>query len=88
MLVIRRRPGETVVIGADIEVEVLSSSPSQVKLGIRAPRDINVVRKEILLVEQQNRVAARKEAAEDLRRLLKSLQQNAEISSKTLPQNR
>ncbi|MEO5924529.1 MAG: carbon storage regulator [Bryobacteraceae bacterium] len=58
MLVIRRRVGETLVIGADIEVEVLESGGSQVKLGIRAPRAIGVVRKEIRTVGEQNQAAA------------------------------
>lgn len=88
MLVIRRRPGETLVIGQDIEVEILASSSSQVKLGIRAPREVNVVRQEILLVEQQNRAAARKDAGVDLHRLLKSLQTGTENSSNTLPRGR
>jgi carbon storage regulator len=50
--------GETLVIGADIEVEVLESGTSQVKLGIRAPRSVGVVRKEIQTVSQQNQAAA------------------------------
>jgi carbon storage regulator len=58
MLVIRRRVGETLVIGSDIEVEVLESGGSQVKLGIRAPREIGVVRKEIRTVGAQNLAAA------------------------------
>jgi carbon storage regulator len=58
MLVIRRRVGETLVIGADIEVEVLESGGSQVKLGIRAPRSVGVVRKEIRTVGEQNLAAA------------------------------
>ena len=88
MLVIRRRPGETVVIGEDVEVEVLSSSSSQVKLGIRAPRQINVVRQEIQLVGEQNQAAARNDTAEDLGQLLKSLQKNADGSSKILQPDR
>ena len=59
MLVIRRRPGESVVIGDEVEIEILDSSASQVKLGIRAPRSVNVVRKEIQVVGDQNRAAAR-----------------------------
>ncbi len=59
MLVIRRRVGETLVIGNDIEIEVLDSGGSQVKLGIRAPRSVGVVRKEIRVVGDQNREAAR-----------------------------
>jgi carbon storage regulator len=60
MLVIRRRIGETLVIGDDIEVEVLDAAGSQVKLGIRAPRSVGVVRKEIQVVGEQNRAAARR----------------------------
>ncbi|HEY7335818.1 MAG TPA: carbon storage regulator [Bryobacteraceae bacterium] len=59
MLVIRRRPGEALLIGGDVEIEVLDATPSQVKLGIRAPRSISVLRKEIHLTSEQNRAAAR-----------------------------
>jgi carbon storage regulator len=58
MLVISRRPGESVFIGDDIEVELLDISHSQVKLGIRAPRQIPVLRSEIRLTAQQNLVAS------------------------------
>lgn len=59
MLVIRRRVGESLLIGDDVEIEVLDSGNSQVKLGIRAPRSIGVFRKEIRTVGEQNRAAAR-----------------------------
>jgi carbon storage regulator len=59
MLVIRRRMGESIVISRDIEVEILEVNGSQVKLGIRAPKAIPVMRKEILLVGEQNQAAAR-----------------------------
>lgn len=58
MLVIRRRPGETLVIGDDIEIEILDASPSQVKLGIRAPKAVPVLRKEIQLTRDQNLASA------------------------------
>ena len=59
MLVIRRRIGESLLIGDGIEIQVLEASGSQVKLGIRAPRAIGVVRKEIKVVGEQNLAAAR-----------------------------
>ena len=71
MLVIRRRVGETLLIGDQIEVEVLESSSSQVKLGIRAPRSIGVVRKEIRMVGEQNRAAAQPILAPRLEEILK-----------------
>ena len=58
MLVIRRRPGEVLLIGDDVEVEILEVTGSQVKLGIRAPREVTILRKEIRLTIEQNRAAA------------------------------
>jgi len=73
MLVIRRRPGESLVIGDEIEVEVLDSSPSQVKLGIRAPKSVSVLRKEIYVVRKQNRAASEEVSSESVEKLLASL---------------
>ena len=58
MLVIRRRAGESFMIGDNMEVEILEIEGSQVKIGIRAPREVPVVRKEIHLTAQQNRSAS------------------------------
>lgn len=77
MLVIRRRPGESLVIGEDIEIEILDASSSQVKLGIRAPKEIPVVRKEIQVVGQQNRSAALGLPGAAVERLLESLKKPA-----------
>jgi carbon storage regulator len=57
MLVIRRRAGESFVIGDNVEVEVLEIAASQVKIGIRAPREVPVLRKEIQVTAEQNRSA-------------------------------
>jgi carbon storage regulator len=73
MLVIRRRPGEILVIGEDIEVEVLDASSSYVKLGIRAPKSVPVMRKEIYVTRQQNLEAAREVSAGTVERLAESL---------------
>jgi carbon storage regulator len=59
MLVIRRKAGESVLIGDDIEIEVIDISPTRVKLGIKAPDTIAILRKEIRLTGEQNRQAAR-----------------------------
>ena len=73
MLVIRRRRGETLVIGGNIEIEILESSSSSVKIGIRAPREIAVVRKEIQLTYDQNLAAARPTDPDALKDLLLAL---------------
>lgn len=59
MLVIRRRAGESIVIAGGIEIEVLETGPTRVKLGIKAPKSVPVMRKEVSLTEEQNRAAAR-----------------------------
>lgn len=58
MLVIRRRPGESIRVGADIEIEVMECGANRVKLGIRAPREIGVWRKEASGAREQNIAAA------------------------------
>jgi carbon storage regulator len=54
MLVIRRRAGESILIGPDIEIEILDAGPNRVKLGIVGPRSTQVVRKEVKLTADNN----------------------------------
>jgi carbon storage regulator len=73
MLVLTRKRNESIMIGDDIEVSVLSVAGEKVRIGIEAPRDIPVFRKEIYLEIQQQRLeegtSAREEVDEALRRL-------------------
>jgi carbon storage regulator len=54
MLVIRRRAGESILIGPDVEVEILDAGPNRVKLGIVGPRSTQVIRKEVKLTAENN----------------------------------
>ncbi len=47
MLVLSRRAGESILIGGSIEVKVLKVEKNSVKLGIEAPREFKVYRKEL-----------------------------------------
>ena len=58
MLVIRRRAGESILIGSDIEIEVLDAGTNKVKLGIVGPRSVQVIRKEVRLAAEANLSAA------------------------------
>lgn len=59
MLVLSRRPGESIMIGTDVVVTVLEVSGDTVRIGVRAPRHIAVHREEVFLVLQDaNRDAA------------------------------
>jgi carbon storage regulator len=59
MLIIRRKPGESILIGDEIELQVVDISQHRVKIGITAPDDVLILRKEIQLAQQQNLAAAR-----------------------------
>ena len=58
MLIVRRRKGEAILIGDNVELEILDISPTQVKVGIRAPKEVSVFRKEIRLTREANVAAA------------------------------
>jgi carbon storage regulator len=60
MLVLARRPGESITIGEDIVVTVVSAAGGQVKLGITAPQHVRVMRAEILkALKEENSAAAK-----------------------------
>jgi carbon storage regulator len=73
MLVMRRRAGESILIGDEIEIQILHIGPSRIKLGISAPRSVPVALKEVHLVGQENQAAARLASVGALRRLLDRL---------------
>jgi carbon storage regulator len=71
MLVLTRKVGESVKIGNDIELTILSIDGEQIKLGIDAPKEITIHRKEVYLaIEQENSDAA--DTAVDLLDFLKN----------------
>ena len=47
MLILTRRVGETLVIGEDVTVTVLGIKGNQVRIGVKAPKDVTVHREEI-----------------------------------------
>ena len=73
MLVLTRKRNESIVIGDDIEVRVLSVAGEKVRIGIQAPRDIPVFRMEVYLEIQQQRLEAGTSAREEVDEALKRL---------------
>jgi len=68
MLVLTRKVGEAIVVGDDIEITLVRIDDDQVRLGIVAPKDVPVYRKELLEeVEKENLEAA--QTQEDARLL-------------------
>lgn len=63
MLILQRRPGESLRIGEDIEVTVVAIEGGKVRLAISAPKDITILRSELIGARDTNRDAAMEQAA-------------------------
>ncbi|MCK6258676.1 carbon storage regulator CsrA [Fictibacillus sp. KIGAM418] len=64
MLVLTRKIKEAIQIGEDIEITVLAVEGDQVKLGINAPKNVDIHRKEVYLtIKSENSAAANTSAA-------------------------
>ena len=73
MLVLTRKPNQSIMIGDDIEVSVLAIMGEKVRIGIQAPRDIPVFRKEVYLEIQQEQGGSGKAAREEVDAALQGL---------------
>jgi carbon storage regulator len=58
MLILTRKIGQSLIIGDGIEIKVVSIDGENIKIGISAPKDVSVVRKELLEVKDENKKAA------------------------------
>ena len=76
MLVITRKPDQSIVIGGEIEVVVLGITKDGVRLGITAPRSVQVHRREVFeAIASENRAAAdTKVQVQDAAALLRAAQ--------------
>ena len=60
MLALSRKPGESVIIGNDIEITILEVKGEQVKVGIKAPQSGAIYRKELFeQIQESNREASK-----------------------------
>jgi len=65
MLIITRRPGEKLMVGDDVVIEVMEVSGSSVRIGIAAPKSVPVYREEIYrAVQEENKAAAEANASQ------------------------
>lgn len=64
MLVLSRKPGERILIGDDIAVTVVRIGPNTVRIGIEAPRSMNIVRDELCSSEEETIQPAHKIAVD------------------------
>ncbi len=73
MLVLTRKSNQSIMIGDEIEVSVLSIMGEKVRIGIQAPRDIPVFRKEVYLEIQSEGVSSGGSAKAEVDDALKRL---------------
>ncbi|MFT9487245.1 carbon storage regulator CsrA [Tepidibacillus infernus] len=67
MLVLTRKKGESIMLGHDIEITVVAIEGEQIKLGINAPKHIDIHRKEIYIaIQEENKLAAKQNLSIDL----------------------
>lgn len=70
MLALTRKKGESLVINNNIEVTILEIRGDQIKLGISAPRDVSIYRKEVYLqIQEENKAALETNNPEALKNL-------------------
>jgi carbon storage regulator len=73
MLVLTRKTNQSIMIGDDVEVSVLAVSRDKIRLGITAPKDVPVFRKEVYLSIQEEAAAASEPAQQAVGQALDEL---------------
>ncbi|MBD5162041.1 MAG: carbon storage regulator CsrA [Oscillibacter sp.] len=63
MLILQRKAGESLLIGEDVEISILSVEGGRVRLAIQAPKDVSILRSELKTAAEVNREAADEEAS-------------------------
>ncbi|MCI9492649.1 MAG: carbon storage regulator CsrA [Lachnospiraceae bacterium] len=71
MLALTRKKGESIILNNDIEISVLELRGDQVKIGINAPKEVPVYRKEVYLqIQRENEAASSSESLAALKGIL------------------
>ncbi len=73
MLVVTRKNNESLIISEDIEITILEISKDRVKIGIQAPKEVKIVRRELIDTQNANRESSEAIAKSALDALLKNL---------------
>ena len=71
MLALSRKRGEAIIVNNNVEITVLEVKGDQVKIGITAPKDVPVYRKEVYMqIQEANKEAVNVDGMEALKNLL------------------
>ncbi len=80
MLVLSRKANETIRIGDNVTITILKSKGNTVRLGIEAPRDVRVMRGEVLARDESNGAASNGEAASQTISLERDTEPSGKVS--------
>jgi carbon storage regulator len=77
MLVISRKENERIKIGDDIEIVIVEIGKGQVKIGIEAPKNVHILRSELLEeIKEENKKASKEISLEKLKEFSKVINEN------------
>lgn len=70
MLALTRKKGESLVVNNNIEITVLEIRGDQIKIGISAPKDVPIYRKEVYLqIQEENKASLESGSLEELKKI-------------------
>ena len=73
MLALSRKKGESLVLNNNIEITILEIRGDQIKLGINAPKEVPIYRKELYeQIEEANKAAAESQGLENLKQMMRN----------------
>jgi carbon storage regulator len=76
VLIIARKPQESFVIGEDIEVVILDVQNDKIRIGINAPKDVSILRKELFDTKKSNQDAVLLSENLKINQLAKEIKKN------------
>ncbi|MCT4633503.1 MAG: carbon storage regulator CsrA [Firmicutes bacterium] len=72
MLILTRKKDESIIINDDIEIKIINTEDGKVRIGIDAPKNVSIYRKELYLeIQKENEAAKVKKGDLDLKELSK-----------------
>lgn len=78
MLVLSRKPEESLIINGDIEIKIIEIAGDKVRIGVEAPKNYKILRKELIQTVESNQQAAKPVYTKDLMSFIAGLKNNDE----------
>jgi carbon storage regulator len=72
MLILSRKPGDSLMINDDVEIKVIEVNGDKVKIGVAAPKEVKILRKELSLTVESNKDSVMPTTPAALRTMLRN----------------